>query len=187
MSEDFASYLRKEFGNDVVIAYGDDQGSISRMFLQMHYGEWVARLSDWKTFLTLTFNYNVSEESADKAWRNLVRMLNRDLIGRHYTRYVKHSYFGYVKVLETTKADRYHIHALIDRPVNYSLIHDVWNQYSGFAKTEIINDLSRATNYLCKYVMKEQDFQVYIPDKIWQPKVKPWWWNDKSNENAIDE
>lgn len=160
-------------------------GKLYSAMLLEYYADWVSKLGKWTTFLTLTFRENVSSESGYKCWRNLVKILNTDLIGRHYTRKVKHSYFSYVLAEESQKNGNLHYHALIDFPVNYSLIHDVWGKYNGFAQTSVVRDVYSTSRYLCKYIVKESDLRFYKADKPFRLMDIPqpaWWRENKTTE-----
>jgi hypothetical protein len=144
--------------------------------------EWIVGMADWKTFSTLTYR---EETPPDKALRNLytlIDMLNQNLIGKRYFRKVGHSYFSYVVGIEYQKRDVIHFHMLTDAPIDFCLLHRVWNSIAGFAWTEIIKDQLATANYVAKYVLKGGDI---IPHKAEKPlflKQYPFWWNGQANQ-----
>jgi hypothetical protein len=140
------------------------------------YADWLESLSDWKSFITLTFRDPVSEETADKKFRFLVRSLNVELFGKHYTRIVKHSYFGYIRSVEYQSREVLHYHLLTDVPVNFHRIHKIWNSIAGICDCQVIKTRTSVIRYVIKYAVKQGDIKVYIPQALRIPKEKPEWW-----------
>lgn len=155
---------------------------------------WMLEARTWRHFLTLEFREIATREKALGSWRRLVQKLNIDLWGNHYTRIVGHSYFAYLLGVEQQQRGAYHLHALIDQPLNYQLIHDAWHviggdkqakdnpsdkNHIGFAWIEQIKDPIGAVIYVTKYVAKQGDMDIHLPPK-WvyekQPAFKPYWW-----------
>jgi hypothetical protein len=140
--------------------------------------EWIANLAPWRIFLTLTFR---DETPVDVAWHQfyaLVRSLNVALLGKHYTKGVGHSYFGYVVGMERQSRGVVHFHVLIDRPVHFGLIHWEWQVRAGFAHTDMIRSTAEAIQYVSKYTLKGGDIWPYVPQQDWQPDPLPHWWKD---------
>lgn len=139
--------------------------------------DWVSNCADWTTFLTLTYRDLDSDPiKCDKDFRWLIRVLNKELFGKRYTRKVGHSYFAYFVATEYQKRGTLHFHALIDRPVHYKLIHDFWGRYFGFAKTSKITDIYATAIYCVKYCIKESDYRMYVPRALYKPEKLPDWW-----------
>lgn len=144
------------------------------------YGDWIATLAPWKSFLTLTVanEHSCSRDTLYLRWRSLVQILNRDLYGNHYTRIVGHCYFSYVIGFEYMKSNAVHLHALVDKPINFDLVHRVWNKMSGFAYIKPVYDQQGAAFYLCKYVVKGSDLIPHKPKKCPLPAFQPSWFAD---------
>lgn len=137
---------------------------------------WVKGFADWKSFLTLTFRDIVTRDQSENQFRYLLQVLNRDLFGNHYTRIVGHSYFAYVSAWEHQKRGALHLHVLVDRPINFRLVHTVWNKMAGFAWIEPVKDLDTTVSYISKYVSKGGDLSVHKPLKVKEPAFKPMWY-----------
>jgi hypothetical protein len=155
---------------------------IVRKILSDVTAEWIVGMADWKTFTTLTFREETPPDKALKYFNSLIRILNQDLIGKHYIHKVGHSYFSYVVGIEYQKRDVIHFHMLTDAPVNFGLIHRIWNHIAGFAWTEIIEDSIATINYVSKYVLKGGEIQVYKAEKPLFLKQYPFWWNGQANK-----
>jgi len=149
--------------------------------LSSEWADWVASLSDWKSFWTLTFaeadrTHDVTETEADFKWRRLVQSLNNDLWGNHYTRSVGHSYFGYALAFEKTSKGLLHMHALVDDRTNWELANSIWRRVAGIIKIIPVSDKVKVASYLCKYVTKGGEVRVYLPSKRKQPSFRPLWY-----------
>jgi hypothetical protein len=140
--------------------------------------DWIVTLAPWRILLTLTFR---EETPVDVAWHHfyaLVRRLNVALLGRHYTKKVRHSYFAYVVGIERQTRGVVHLHALVDRPVDFALIHREWQARAGFAHTEMIRNTSEAVRYVSKYALKGGDIWPFVPERNWEPEPLPYWWKE---------
>lgn len=140
------------------------------------YVDWLTYAKEWTTFLTLTFRNETYPDIAFNRWRSLVRTLNTDLLGHRYVRKVKHSYFSYVLSREYQVRGVIHFHVLIDRPVDYALIHRTWSYMAGYAHASKVKTPSSVIAYALKYAVKSGDVEVYLTDKEYQPKQYPTWW-----------
>jgi len=141
--------------------------------------EWITK-RNWIVFLTLTFELDVAYDVAKKKFYRLVKELNKNVFGNNYTRIVGHSYFSYVLGIETQKRGVYHFRVLIDKPVNYDLIHLLWNRWAGFARPEKIENFYSAVNYVTKYVSKGGEIIPYFADEEYKPFFLPHWWKTES-------
>ena len=179
--DDKIDEIRNEFihhMNDTICPFEAWQGKQARGALKMEYLEWLLNLADWSSFITLTFRQDVSYEVALSKWRLLVRYLNRDVFGAHYTKKVQHSYFSYVLATEYQNRGVLHFHALIDRPVSYMGIHHYWSRMAGFAYTQKVIVPIKALSYLLKYVLKEQDVLIYQAKALYNPRLPEAWWKE---------
>ena len=138
--------------------------------------DWLATARFWRLFLTLTFKDPIRPEPAFNIWRRLVRLLNERSFGKHYTRIVQHSYFSYVLGIEFQRRDVVHFHALVDKPLNFDLIHRWWNRAAGFAWIDKIEHYQEAIRYVTKYVTKGGELKVYLAKTERVPKPLPLWW-----------
>jgi hypothetical protein len=152
------------------------ESKTARFVLLNEYVDWLMDLADWSTFLTLTFRDSIGDDGAYNKWRSLVQILNRDLFGNHYTRRVGHSYFSYILCAEYQTRDVLHFHVVIDRPVDYQLIHTLWNRWAGFAQTRKIVNKYSAVRYTVKYAIKEDDIKIYRAKAFYKPVQYPIWW-----------
>ena len=155
---------------------------IAKSVLYQEYVDWILSLADWSSFITLTFRDPIGYDPALNKFRYLVRVLNKELFGNHYTRIVKHSYFSYVLCAEYQTRDVLHYHLLIDRPVDYLLIHDTWEKIAGFAQTKRIVNRIAAVRYVIKYAIKENDIRVYVAKALFNPSQFPIWWKSVPEE-----
>ena len=155
---------------------------IVRKDLRKKWSEWLSK-RQWRFFLTLTFRDVVYPNSALKLLNYLVRILNREVFGKHYTNYVGHSYFSYVASIEYQKRDVIHFHVLIDRPINFEKVHRFWNKFAGFAKIDQIKNNENAVYYVTKYITKTGEMALpYFAKKIKTPPFLPDWWKEQKNE-----
>jgi len=149
-----------------------------RFTLYLEYSEWLTNLSDWSTFITLTFRNPIGYDPGLNKFKSLIQILNRDVFGKRYSRIVGHSYFSYILCPEYQQRDVLHFHALVYRPVNYQLIHDVWNNWAGFAQTKRIRNSNAAIRYANKYAIKDDDIYVYKTKRFYEPISYPKWWSN---------
>lgn len=174
------------FSNDV-IKYFDHPAEawdsrVVRKVLRKTWSEWLS-MRRWRVFLTLTFRDETYPETALKRLKYLIRILNEEAFGLHYTNYVGHSYFSYVASIEYQKRDVIHFHVLIDRPVNFKAIHAYWNQWAGFAKVELVKQNEDAVYYVTKYIAKCGEMGLpFFAKKIYVPTFLPKWWKEQEYE-----
>jgi hypothetical protein len=134
---------------------------------------------DWSTFWSLTFRDEVSNETALNTWRRLVRSLNIEAMGKTYTRKVGHSYFPYLLGVERQTRGVLHFHVVTARPIDFHLVHTLWNYMAGFALLKRITDREGAVKYVCKYAVKGGDVYYYLEaDHVrnYKPKKSFTWW-----------
>ena len=152
------------------------EGRVGRRLITEQYATWLVGLAPWLVFLTLTFRDEIPLDSAVRRFKLLVSVLNKSLLGKHYTRYVGHSYFSYVMAVEDQKRGVPHIHALTDKPLDFALIHAWWPVGSGFAWTSIVRDRGRSVWYVAKYVSKGGELVPYKASVDFTPVPPPVWW-----------
>ena len=149
--------------------------------LQNTYYQWLNDASKWTTFITLTFSQECSEEVAIRYFRRLVQVLNKRVYGKHYVRYVGHSYFNYVLGIESKLSrDVVHFHVLVDRPVDYNFIHSWWGLSCGHAWIEKIRKNDKALHYVTKYICKggDQNISVFLKAKFKLLDTMPSYWQE---------
>ena len=161
-------------------------GRVARRVIRRECADWLMGLAEWRCFVTLTFREEKAVESAKKLFGFLVRVLNRDLLGNHYTRYVEHSYFSYVLVTEYQQRGVVHFHLLADMPLHFKLIHEFWNERAGFAFTSVVRKANQATWYVAKYVAKNGDYELYRRIGDWEPMMLRHWWKIERKGNIDD-
>jgi len=156
-----------------------------RQYLSGCHSDWLAGLRDWSHFITLTFKDDVSIEYALKEFKNLIRILNSDLLGSHYTRIVGHSYFSYVCGVEYQTRGTPHFHFVLDKPFNFNLMHKYWFIKNGYLKVEKIysfKESEQCINYSLKYSVKESEVIVFLQkNHTFVPFNQPVWWIEKVN------
>lgn len=150
--------------------------------LKEEYTDWLIRLADWRTFITLTFRDQISADAGLRKVNLLIRRLNQELFGDRYTRIVGHSYFSYILCAEYQERDVLHYHWIVDRPVDFLLIHSLWNTWAGFAQTKQIRSQIAAISYSIKYAIKENDIKIYQAKQLYKPNQYPIWWKDLPEE-----
>ena len=151
----------------------------TKKLLRKTWSEWLS-MRDWLIFVTLTFRDETYQETALKKFYKLIRVLNEETFGKHYTNYVGHSYFSYVGGIEYQIRDVIHFHVLIDRPVNFLAIHKYWNAWAGFAEVELVKQNENAVYYVTKYITKDGEMMApYFAKKIYTPTFIPWWWKEQ--------
>jgi hypothetical protein len=141
--------------------------------------EWITGIRLWSTFISLTFKDFIGPEAAIGAWGRLLRVLNKQVVGDHYTRVVKHSYFSYCLGIERQTRGVLHFHVIVDRSVDYGLIHRYWESAAGWAWIKKIDDRAGAVEYLTKYVVKGGEIRPYLADpppyELKPGKNFTWW------------
>jgi hypothetical protein len=152
-----------------------------KKILRKTWSEWLSK-RDWLIFITLTFREETHKEIAIRKFYKLIRVLNEKICGKHYTNYVGHSYFSYIAGIEYQIRDVIHFHALIDRPVSFITIHNLWNEWAGFAEVELVKQNENAVHYVTKYITKDGEMLTpYFAKKIFTPLILPWWWKEQEN------
>lgn len=159
-------------------------GHSERVALVEGWENFICNFADWKHFGTLTFREIQSSDQVWNQFRFLLQVLNRDLFGNHYTRIVGHNYFAYAVGLEMQKRGALHLHFLADRPINYNIIHAVWQKMSGWAWITPATDRDRAVAYLAKYITKGGDLSLYRPREVKQPAFVPYWFDPEKIDPA---
>jgi hypothetical protein len=152
---------------------------IVRRKLAAENAAWIGSLRPWSRFVTLTFRNETPTDVAMSKFRKLVTSLNREVFGKHYARIVGHSYFSYVLGIEQQKRDVIHFHMLADRPLHFERIHKLWNEWAGFAWTEIVESREKVVEYVCKYVTKGGEVLPYLAKKAFVPPVVRDWWIER--------
>jgi len=158
----------------------------AKFHLRDQYIEWISSLADWRIFLTLTFRDDKPVDSAMRYWYKLVRELNSDFLGDRYVKIAGHSYFSYALGIHYQKRGVIHFHVLVDKPLNFKLIHKLWGNWCGFAKCERINNKSECVEYITSYILKDGLVDPYISKKDIKPLyVPPVWWSFDSSMESI--
>jgi hypothetical protein len=141
------------------------------------YQDWLSNMCDWKVFVTLTFRDYKTPDVARALFRWWVKKNNEYAFGKRYSKKVGHSYFSYIMGLEYQKRDVVHFHVLIDSPINYSLTHELWGDRCGFAWIDgEIKQKCDVVKYVCKYVLKGGDIDIYKKKGNFYPDPQPNWW-----------
>jgi len=155
------------------------RGRGARQVLTDAWADWASGLCDWKSFITLTFERERFPDVARSLFRWWVRLNNSYVFGKRYTRKVGHSYFSYLCGMEFQKREVVHFHVLVDKPINYSLTHNAWGDRCGFAWIDgKLKDKASVLDYVCKYVMKGGEIDIYQAKKSFTPDPTPTWWRD---------
>lgn len=148
--------------------------------------DWLLGLARWSQFVTLTFERNlVYADVARRYFKGLIRALNTDAFGSHYTNKVGHCYFSYVLATQRQERGAIHFHFLADRPIHYEMIHRWWQACAGFAYIKPVEDQVGVVRYVTRYILRRGDLDVYMVDRPHRmPKIKmvdgsyspPFWW-----------
>lgn len=141
--------------------------------------EWIT-MRNWIVFLTLTFENETAYDVALKKFYWLVKELNKNAFGNNYTSIVRHSYFSYVLGIEYQSRGVIHLHALIDKPVYFQLVHDFWESLAGYAWADEIENFYSAVNYVTKYISKGGHIITHFTDEDFIPLFPPKWWKTGS-------
>lgn len=143
------------------------------------WSDWIADQRQWSSFISLTFKDEISQDAALGAWGRLLRTLNIEVVGKNYTRIVHHSYFSYCLGLERQTRGVLHIHGIVDRPIDFKLIHRYWNAAGGWVWIGRVEDRIGVVEYLTKYVVKGGEIMPYLaaapPYQLKPGKVFTWW------------
>jgi len=160
------------------------EGRIGKKALREAYASWLEEFAPWMVFVTLTFREDMYRDMALRIFDKLVRLLNQDVYGKNYKRFLKHSYFSYVLAKEYQSRGVIHYHFLADRPLNFKLLHAFWNVHAGYADTQIIKDSTKAVRYVVKYMVKNGDPEIWKATCDRQPLVFPHWWKQGDSGEA---
>lgn len=161
-------------------------GKIMRRIYRQEVTDWLAQRK-WLVFLTLTFKNETEPEIALKLVKELIRKLNECVYGEHYLNYVDHSYFSYMIGIEFQKRGVIHFHILIDRPVNFLVIHTFWNSRAGFADPQLIRDSINSVYYVTKYCAKSGEIEPpFFAKKLYDPPYKPIWWKEQEMDDSAN-
>jgi len=147
--------------------------------ISLEYANFVSSLASWTTFITLTFEDEKTPDVANSLFKWWLRENNKFVFGDRYTRICGHSYFSYAVGMEYQTRDVVHFHLLIDKPINYSLTHHLWGERCGFAWIDgNLRNRQSVVDYVCKYVLKGGQVELYKAKHSYSPKVVPTWWKD---------
>jgi len=153
-----------------------DLSLLDRLDLKNSYADFVMGLASWKSFITLTFKDPVGPDVAYAKYRSLVALLNRRLFGKHYSQKVGHSYFSYCLGMEFQRRDVIHFHVIVDKPIDFQLIHTWWNAVAGFAWITPVEDITAVVSYVTKYMVKDGELLLYKKTTDRAPIPRPIWW-----------
>jgi hypothetical protein len=79
--------------------------------------------------------------------------------------------------LEYQRRDVVHFHVLVDRPLDFSFVHATWGDRCGFSWIDTdLKDRSKVIGYVCKYVCKGGQIDVYKAQGDCTPAPRPQWW-----------
>lgn len=147
------------------------------------YAELISR-ERWDWFLTLTFRPKselqtggVHPERADKAFRVLVSMMNRQIFGVRWYRSLE-TQIVWVRGQEFHKSGRIHFHAMfagpdrdLDRSYRRMSVVDWWWREFGIARVERPTSQHDVSGYVAKYAAKdgEVDFSPNFGKVAVQP------------------
>lgn len=135
----------------------------------------IARSNDWEWFFTLTFDPD-KVDSFDYAlcskklsqWLNNMKKKNADM--------------KYIVVPEQHKSGRWHFHGLFANVDSMrfvdsghvdkkgKVIYNVGNYKLGFSTATKIDDVKRASSYLCKYITKDLCLETKGKKRYWASK-----------------
>lgn len=169
-----------EAGRDVFSVW---ESRLVRQGMRDEMAEFLGNFAEWKSFWTLTFDQERTQDVSKALFLWLVRELNKELFGKRYLDKVGHSYFQYVAGFERQTRGAWHLHVLADQPVNFDKIHSIWGKRCGFAWIDgNIRNHDAVNRYVCKYVLKGGDLEIYKrPRPFYPPENKPVWWKDSGN------
>lgn len=148
-----------------------------KKLLQSELVPFVAGLANWTTFITLTFKEEKTPDVANSLFQWFIRVTNAHAFGEHYTRKVGHSYYSYAVGLENQKRDVPHFHLLVDKPLDFSFVHRAWGERCGFVWIDTsFTNTEKVVQYVCKYVLKGGQVDLYKAKGDYQPVTLPPWW-----------
>lgn len=140
---------------------------MKKWVVQKAYREWLQAEFEPVTMITLTFREDVSAEKAWGLFKKWVHEINHHVIGKHYKRKYKHSYFGYIVTAERQARGTIHYHLVVDNYIPYKFSSSVWWRIGGFIKIKKVTDAPGSIRYLLKYLTKTD-----IDPVIWRVKKK---------------
>jgi hypothetical protein len=157
------------------------RGSVARDVLTDSCGGWLAGLTHWTLFWSLTFDdkkrpQGCTQDVARSLWSWMVRELNRDLFGKRYMAKVGASYFSFALAIEWTPRDVPHLHVLTDRPVDIHHARELWYGRCGWPDVQKIKDSASVCAYVAKYVSKSGVPDVVVTRYRGTPVPRPDWW-----------
>lgn len=145
----------------------------------------VTNLADWKAFITLTFKEEKAPDVAKSLFQWFVRTNNAHAFGEHYTRKVGHSYFSYVVGAEYQQRGVLHFHVLVDKPLDFTFVHSTWGKRCGFVWIDTkFKDKGAVVKYVCKYVVKGGEIDVYKAKRDFKPVNVPTWWIEDTSATS---
>jgi len=138
--------------------------------------EFIERFEPYHWYSTLTFKNEVTQGRAEKQFKRFIRLINESLYGRRYRN--RGTGVSWVKAVERQRRGVIHFHALVGGEVwrlrRFTFM-DVWRegaffgngkrfQANGFAKIEKYEPKLGARHYLSKYVTKNGELDIFIPE-----------------------
>ena len=132
---------------------------ISAVGLQDGWIELLGRVP-WEWFATLTFREEISPAAADKRFRTLISMGNREIYGPRWSK--KRKGIIWARAIETQRRGVIHMHALLSgvgglSPLSFRLR---WNELSGFSKIELPRNSLAVRRYVTKYVRRGGEIDI---------------------------
>ncbi len=115
---------------------------------------------NWEWFATLTFRDQIHPEAADKRFRVLISIANRELYGPRWSK--KRLGIRWARALERQRRQVIHYHVLLSgignlRRLTYM---DRWKELAGFAKIEPVKRGEAVRRYVSKYVIKGGEIDI---------------------------
>lgn len=155
--------------------YWSDRRVLSRAAQDGGLEFWGRR--EWRSMMTLTFEKETGYDVAVDRFRKLIKYMNIELFGKSYGHKIGHSYFSYLMGVEYQSRGVIHFHALVDRPINYVLVHSMWKgrMRCGYAWIESVRDRQHSLAYVTKYILKDGDIQTYVSNTRKVPSPLPLW------------
>lgn len=117
---------------------------VEKCVLNLEMGNWVASLADWQVISHLTFSWEASIWSAQRAYEKFMRL---EMWGVSY----------FYALEQNPCRDGFHVHALWCDCKNKkrSIIWQKWFERYGRNRIEPVNSQTDVTDYVSKYVTKE--------------------------------
>jgi len=131
--------------------------------------EFVSKFEPFELYCTLTFIEDIHPEQADRRYKRFIRKINESLYGRRYREQGKGIYW--FRALEYQRRQVIHFHCLLGGGV-YKLHRlrtmKLWESEkgNGMARIEKYNPTLGASHYLCKYISKRGDIDLFIPYEL---------------------